>query len=136
MQKKWMALFPALLLALFLGDLSVSAQPHQDTLRLQLPEAEKMFLDSNLQLLAQRYNIDANQALVIQARLWPNPNFSVGHTLYSAQLHQFFPTGPNDETTLQLDQVILLAGKRNKQIRIAQANVELTQYQFFDLLRT
>jgi outer membrane protein, heavy metal efflux system len=136
MQKKWMALFPALLLALFLGDLSVSAQPHQDTLRLQLPEAEKMFLDSNLQLLAQRYNIDANQALVIQARLWPNPNFSIGHTLYSAQLHQFFPTGINDETTMQLNQEILLAGKRNKQIKLAQANVELTQYQFFDLLRT
>lgn len=131
-----MALFPALLLALFLGDLSVSAQPHQDTLRLQLPEAEKMFLDSNLQLLAQRYNVDANQALVIQARLWPNPNFSIGHTLYSGTLHEFFPLGINDETTVQLSQEILLAGKRNKQIKLAQANVELTQYQFFDLLRT
>jgi cobalt-zinc-cadmium efflux system outer membrane protein len=95
-----------------------------------------MFLDSNLQLLAQRYNIDANQALVIQARLWPNPNFSIGHTLYSAQLRQFFPTGNNDETTLELDQEILLAGKRNKQIKLAQANVELSQNQFFDLLRT
>ena len=132
MEKKWMALFFALLS----GALAVSAQPHQDTLRLQLPEAEKMFLDSNLQLLAQRYNIDANQALVIQARLWPNPNFSIGHTLYSAQLRQFFPTGNNDETTLELDQEILLAGKRNKQIKLAQANVELTQNQFFDLLRT
>jgi outer membrane protein, heavy metal efflux system len=132
MQKKWMALF----LALLSGALVVSAQPHQDTLRLQLPEAEKMFLDSNLQLLAQRYNIDANQALVIQARLWPNPNFSIGHTLYSAQLRQFFPTGNNDETTIQLDQEILLAGKRNKQIKLAQAQVELTQNQFFDLLRT
>ena len=132
MEKKWMALFFALLS----GALAVSAQPHQDTLRLQLPEAEKMFLDSNLQLLAQRYNIDANQALVLQARLWPNPNFSIGHTLYSAQLRQFFPTGSNDETTLELDQEILLAGKRNKQIKLAQANVELTQNQFFDLLRT
>ena len=95
-----------------------------------------MFLDSNLQLLAQRYNIESNQALVIQARLWPNPNFSIGHTLYSAQLRQFFPTGINDETTLALDQEILLAGKRNKQIKLAQAQVELTQNQFFDLLRT
>ena len=95
-----------------------------------------MFLDCNLQLLAQRYNIDANEALVLQAKLWPNPNFSVGHTLYSAQLHQFFPTGYNDETTFELDQVILLAGKRNKQIKLAQANVNLTRYQFFDLLRT
>ncbi len=132
MQKKWMVL----ILAFFLGGLVVSAQPRQDTLRLQLPESEKMFLDSNLQLLAQRYSIDANKALVIQARLWPNPNFSLGHTLYSGTLHEFFPLGKNDETTAQLSQLILLAGKRNKQIKLAQANVELTEYQFFDLLRT
>lgn len=136
MRIRRLALFPVLLTALSFCGFSAFAQPHQDTLRLQLPEAEKMFLDSNLQLLAQRYNIDANQALVIQARLWPNPNFSIGHTLYSAQLHQFFPTGINDETTIQLDQEILLAGKRNKQIKLAQAQVELTQNQFFDLLRT
>jgi cobalt-zinc-cadmium efflux system outer membrane protein len=136
MRIRRLALFPVLLTALSFCGFSAFAQPHQDTLRLQLPEAEKMFLDSNLQLLAQRYNIDANQALVIQARLWPNPNFSIGHTLYSAQLRQFFPTGNNDETTLELDQEILLAGKRNKQIKLAQANVELSQNQFFDLLRT
>ena len=136
MRIRRLALFPVLLTALSFCGFSAFAQPHQDTLRLQLPEAEKMFMDSNLQLLAQRYNIDANQALVIQARLWPNPNFSIGHTLYSAQLRQFFPTGNNDETTLELDQEILLAGKRNKQIKLAQANVELSQNQFFDLLRT
>jgi len=111
-------------------------QPRQDTLRLTLIDAERTFLDSNLQLLAQRYNIDAQQALVIQARLYPNPNFGITHGLYSAQLHEFFPTGNNDETTLQLDQEIIIAGKRNKAVKLAQANVELSQYQFFDLLRT
>ncbi len=95
-----------------------------------------MFLDSNLQLLAQKYNIDANKALVMQARLWPNPNFSIGHTLYSGTLRQFFPLGKNDETTAGLSQLFLLAGKRNKLIKLAQANATLTEYQFFDLLRT
>ncbi|HXB92421.1 MAG TPA: TolC family protein [Puia sp.] len=131
MQRKWFLLF-----TVFFFSLSVWAQPPQDTLRLQLPEAEKMFLDSNLQLLAQRYSIDANKALVIQARLWPNPNFSIGHTLYSGTLHQFFPLGANDETTFGLSQTILLAGKRNKQVKLALANVTLTEFQFFDLLRT
>ena len=120
----------------FFAGTHLRAQVQQDTLHLPLPEAEKMFLDSNLQLLAQRYNIDANKALVIQARLWPNPNFSIGHTLYSGTLNQFFPLGSNDETNAGLSQLILLAGKRNKQIRIAQAGVRLTEYQFFDLLRT
>jgi cobalt-zinc-cadmium efflux system outer membrane protein len=132
MVKKW--------LPLLLGFCSLSAlaiaQPAMDTLRLTLPSAEKMFLDSNFQLLAQRYNIDANKALIIQAKLWPNPNFQIGHTLYSGTLNQFFPLGKNDETTMGLSQLILLAGKRNKQIKLAQANVQLTEYQFFDLLRT
>lgn len=115
---------------------AVQAQPHQDTLRMALPEAEKMFLDSNLQLLAQRYNIDASQALIVQARLLPNPNFSIGHTLYSGTLNKFFPLGANDETTVGLSQLIQLAGKRNKQVRLAQENAHLTEYQFFDLIRT
>lgn len=132
MRKKWMIFF-----ALFsFSSLLAVAQPPKDTLRLPLASAEKMFLDSNLQLLAQRYSIDASKALVIQARLWPNPNFSIGHTLYSGALNKFFPTGNNDETTLGLSQLILLAGKRNKQVKLAQENVHLSEFQFFDLLRT
>ena len=125
-----------LLFGLWIIGGTVTAQPKQDTLHLPLQDAEKMFLDSNFQLLAQRYNIDASQALVLQARLWPNPNFQVSHGLYSGAVRQFFPTGANDETTLGLSQLILLAGKRNKQIKLAQENVHLTEYQFFDLLRT
>ena len=132
MIKKWLPLA----LGFCISSVCTLAQPAMDTLRLTLPAAEKMFLDSNFQLLAQRYNVDATQALVIQARLWPNPNFQIGHTLYSGALRQWFPTGINDETTLGLSQVILLAGKRNKQIKLAQANVQLSQYQFFDLMRT
>jgi cobalt-zinc-cadmium efflux system outer membrane protein len=136
MLKSWMALPLVLSAALTFAAQPTFAQPHQDTLRLTLNDAEKMFLDSNLLLLAQRYNIDAQQALVVQARLYPNPNFSIGHGLYSAQLREFFPTGRNDETTMQLEQEILLAGKRNKAVRLAQANAELSQNQFFDLMRT
>jgi len=132
MQKKWIVL----ILGSFFINLLVEAQPRQDSLRLTLPEAEKMFLDSNYQLLAARYNIDASKALIIQARLWPNPNFSIGHTLYSGTLKQFFPLGVNDETTAGLSQLILLAGKRNKQVKLAQAGAQLTEYQFFDLMRT
>jgi outer membrane protein, heavy metal efflux system len=114
----------------------ITAQVATDTVQLKLPEAEKIFLDSNLQLLAQKYNINAQQALIIQAKLWPNPNFSISHGLYSGTLKEFFPTGANDETSAGLSQLILLAGKRNKQIKIAQATAKLSEYQFFDLLRT
>ena len=133
MRRKWL-LFS---LGFCFCSLLVKAQPpQQDTLRLTLPQAEKLFLDSNFQLLAQRYNVDATRALVIQARLWPNPNFQIGHTLYSGTLKEWFPTGVNDETVVGLSQMILLARKRNKQIKLAEANVQLTEFQFYDLLRT
>jgi cobalt-zinc-cadmium efflux system outer membrane protein len=137
MLKKWLPLA----LGFCISSVSVFAQPVMDTLHLSLPSAEKMFLDSNFQLLAQRYNIDANQALVIQARLWPNPNFSIGQgplvPIYdpnSQYPHSNFFY--HSETSASISQLILLAGKRNKQIKLAQANVQLSQYQFFDLLRT
>jgi outer membrane protein, heavy metal efflux system len=119
-----------------LATTSVSAQETADTTSMTLPVAEKMFLDNNLLLLAQKYNVSAQKALVYQAKLIPNPNFSISHGLYSGTLNQFFPTGANDETAAQLSQLILLGRKRNKQIKIAEANAELTEYQFFDLLRT
>lgn len=128
MHKKWLYLF----LGLCLFGVPAMAQPRQDTLHLPLAAAEKMFLDSNLQLLASRYNISANQALVIQARLWPNPNFQINKGLYSGQLKQWFP----NQTSVGVSQLILLAGKRNKQIQLAQETAHLSEYQFFDLMRT
>lgn len=107
-----------------------------DTLTLTLDSAESYFLQRNFQLLAQKYNIDAERALIIQARLWPNPNLDVSHGLYSGTLNQFFPTGNNDQTTVQVSQLFLLARKRNKQIKLAEANTRLAEYQFYDLLRT
>jgi len=132
MRYKWLSL----LLAFLCSGSLLKAQLPADTLRIGLPEAEKMFLDSNFQLLAQRYNIDAGKAQIMQAKLWPNPNFSISHGLYSGALGKFFPTGVNDETAAGLSQLIVLAGKRNKQVKIAQANAILNEYEFFDLMRT
>ena len=132
---------PKYLIAVFLSlsliaNTAVSAQVTTDTLNITLHDAEKMFLDSNLLLLAQKYNVSAQKALVYQAKLIPNPNFSISHGLYSGTLNKFFPTGTNDETAAQLSQLVMLGRKRNKQIKIAEANTSLSEYQFFDLLRT
>ncbi|HXC06338.1 MAG TPA: TolC family protein [Bacteroidia bacterium] len=129
-----------LLFGLLLGT-HLQAQIAQDTLHITLPQAEKMFLDSNLLLLAQKYTISAQKALILQARLYPNPNlsFSRGPIIpindpSSQYPHSDFLT--NSENAASLSQLILLAGKRNKQIKLAEANVNLAEYQFFDLLRT
>ncbi|NLR60591.1 TolC family protein [Chitinophaga polysaccharea] len=113
-----------------------AATPQQDTLHLTLDSAENIFLRQNLSLLAQRYNIDAQKALVIQSKLYANPNFNIEHGLYNTETHKVFPFGSQGETSAGLSQLVMLAGKRNKQIKIARANVKLSEFEFYDLLRT
>lgn len=117
----------------------VSAQVRQDSLNLTLDSAERLFLNGNYLLLAQKYNIQAQKAQEIQAKLYPNPNLSVFYSLYNTQTKKFFPTGmgtSGGELTAQLSQLVYLAGQRNKQLKIAEANTRLAEYQFFDLIRT
>ncbi|GAT63555.1 TolC family protein [Paludibacter jiangxiensis] len=107
-----------------------------DTITMRLDSAENIFVRKNFTLLAQRYNIDAQKALVLQAKLFPNPTFSFGTPLYQTATHKYFPTGKEGEISMGLSQVIMLANKHNKQLKIAQSNAELSEYQFYDLLRT
>lgn len=110
----------------------------QDTLRLTLPEAEKKFINNNLALLAQKYNIDIARAQVIQARLYNNPNITFQTDLYNPGVNKFFDVGRGGlgEYAISAQQLIILAGKRNKQIKLAQSGVMLAEQQFYDLLRT
>ncbi len=117
----------------------VSGQIHSDTLRIKLDSAERLFLTGNFNLLAQKYNIEAQKALEIQAKLYPNPNLSAFYSLYNTQTKKFFPVGSGNsggELSAQLSQLIYLAGKRKKQVRIAETNTRLAEYQFYDLIRT
>jgi cobalt-zinc-cadmium efflux system outer membrane protein len=116
-----------------------SGQFRSDTLRIKLDSAERLFITGNFSLLAQKYNIQAQKAQEIQAKLYPNPNFSIFYSIYNSTTNKFFPTGPGttgSEISMQLSQMIYLAGKRNKLLKIAQANTRLSEYQFFDLIRT
>jgi cobalt-zinc-cadmium efflux system outer membrane protein len=129
--------FPLLLVA----STGFGQPPRRDTLRLTLHQAEKIFVDSNLQLLAQKYNIEVQRALILQARLWPNPNLSVdqGPIVPIYDPNSQYPHSNffyKNEFAAGVSQLILLAGKRNKQIKLAEANTVLAERQFFDLLRT
>jgi len=107
-----------------------------DTLRISQDSADHIFLQNNLQLLAQRYNIDAQKALELQAKLYPNPNIQVSTAIYNQDAKKWFPIGNNGEITAQLSQEIMLAGKRNKAVKLAQANTSMSMLQFTELLKT
>ncbi|NML38625.1 TolC family protein [Chitinophaga sp. G-6-1-13] len=125
--------FPVLLGILW--SCCVRAQP-LDTLKLTLPEAEQQLLQKNIPLLAQKFNIDAAKAEVITARLWDNPQVTFENVLYSHTAKKWFDFSYDGENSLQVQQLFKMAGKRNKAVKLAQSGVKMTEYQFFDLLRT
>src|SRR5919205_709503 len=112
---------------ILLAGISLQAQA-QDTTRITLPDAERMFTEKNLSLLAEKYNIGIAQAQVIQARLFNNPNFQFNGTIYNPEQKKYFDvSNRTGEYVVGVQQLLLLAGKRNKQIQLAQTNVDLAQ---------
>jgi outer membrane protein, heavy metal efflux system len=107
-----------------------------DTLKLTLPEAEQQFSQKNFLLLAQKYGIEASKAAIIQAGLLPNPTVNLEQTVISqSTVANDAPIGPFGQRAIQIQQLIQVAGKRNKQIALAKAGVEISQYQFSELIR-
>ena len=123
------------------GQTKLNNQLFKDSVSLTLDSAENIFLRNNLLLLAQRYNVDAQKALIIQAKLLPNPNFSYARgpliPIHDDQSNYPYSNFFNNaENAASISQLILLARKRNKQIKIAEANAQLAEFQLFDLIRT
>jgi len=131
----------SVILIVFVGITHIRAQNpgYRDTTTLSLPAMEKMFVDSNLLLLAAHYNVDAESALIEQAKLWDNPvlnsDFAVaadGHLL---------PYGKNVDGVssgqyfIQVQQLIKTAGKRGKLINISTTNAKISELQLQDVLR-
>ena len=108
----------------------------QDTIKFSLPEAEKVFLQNNLSILAARYSIDANRALIRQAKLWDNPVINTDQNIYDSQGGFLKHDQTNGQVYIQVMQLIKTAGKRNKLAQLAEDNTTISQAQFDDLVRT
>ena len=103
---------------------------------LTLKEAEQRFLERNLSLIAERYNIDMAQAQVLQAKLFENPVISLEQNVYNRLSGKYFDFGKEGEAVVEIEQVIHLAGQRNKQVRLEKINKEIAEYQFEEVMRT
>jgi cobalt-zinc-cadmium efflux system outer membrane protein len=106
-----------------------------DTLRITLQNAETRFLKENLLLLAEQYHVDAQKALIIQSRLWNNPQLSAEINAYNPDRKKYFDTGAQGQKAIALQQLILLGGKRRKQIALANQQAQIASYEFENLLR-
>jgi cobalt-zinc-cadmium efflux system outer membrane protein len=106
-----------------------------DTATITLDRAEEQFLKNNLQLLAARFGVSAAEAAVCQAGLWSNPNISIEQNAYNRFTNRYFDVTKTGNTDIQLQQLILLAGKRDKEIRLAEINTQIAEETFYSTLR-
>lgn len=110
-----------------------------DTVRMNIKEAEKTFLEKNLSLIAEHYHVISDQALIQQAKLWDNPSLNTDQNLYTN--HKFFDHSKNPDGTtngqyyVQIQQLIKTANKRGKEIKLAKTNAQISEWQFNDLMR-
>jgi cobalt-zinc-cadmium efflux system outer membrane protein len=108
--------------------------------RLTLPEAEQRFVQNNLEVLAQRYNISAQQALAIQARLIDNPTVLVDQNSLQQGINRQDAVGTNadlgkTQVAVQVQQLFALAGRRRAAGRAQQQAAVVEQFNLEDLVR-
>lgn len=114
--------------------LSCSANA-QDTLKINLRQADSLFLANSFYLLAASMNIEAQKAQVVQARLYPNPVFTADVNAYDPENSQAFHTGKTGQKAFQLEQIFLLGGKRKSEIDMAKTNASIAELEFQQLAR-
>jgi cobalt-zinc-cadmium efflux system outer membrane protein len=107
----------------------------QDTLRLSIRQADSLFLQNNLEILAEKYQIDIAKSVEVQDKLWNNPTFGVEISAYNPS-RGALDVGRNGQKAFTIQQLITRAGKRNKQVALDVESTRKTEFQFYDLIRT
>lgn len=107
----------------------------QGKVSLSLAQVDSLFLKNNLLLLAQEYNINIQEAYVLQARSYPNPLFSADINALDPDNEKTFHTGKSGQKAFSIEQLILLGGKRKTEIELAKQNKHVAELELEDLLR-
>lgn len=124
---------------------NIKAQEPQ-VLQLSAEQVEALFLKQNLQLIAEHLNIDIADAAIVQAKLWDNPEISVGQiNLWSTDRQRegekeaipplFGSFGRNTQFSVELSQLIQTAGKRGKLVKQEKISKEIAIQEFEEVFR-
>ncbi len=106
-----------------------------------LKDLEAQFLKNNLQLIANKFHIDKAEALIVQEKLWANPNLTVDNlNLWANSSFETMPNmignfGSKQQINMGLEQLIETAGKRKKRVAIKTLEKTSDQLEFEEILR-
>jgi len=114
--------------------------------RLSLAQAESLLIDRNLNVLAAKYQVDANRAARLIAAYKPNPVLTVGaeqlpfYSPIAGSYPRFFSTnadaGANPVYTMRLDTIVERGGKRELRTTAAEEQLHAAEAQVADAIRT
>lgn len=111
----------------------------ENTYRFTSAEIEAIFLQQNLQLIAERMNISLADAEIVQAKLWENPTLEISDVnLWSTKSQrdgESFPPlfgsfGRNTQFSVELSQLIQTANKRGKLVARERVSKEIAIQEF------
>lgn len=125
---------PVLLILLMIRVWTGAAQ--EGVVRLSLDDALERFAACNLSLIAERYHVDMAEAQVTQAKLFENPVVSFEQNVYNRNNGKYFDLGKEGEAVVEIEQLIYIAGQRNKRVRLENLNKKMAVYQFEEVIRT
>ncbi len=107
----------------------------QNVLKVNLQQADSIFISNNFYLLASSMNVEAQKAEIIQAKLYPNPVFTADLNVYDPENNRPFHIGNTGQKVFQLEQLIILGGKRKSEIEMAKTNAKIAELEFQQLAR-
>ncbi len=106
-----------------------------DTLKINLQQADSLFLVHNYYLLAASLKVGAQEAQIVQAKLYPNPIFSTLLTAYDPVNDKAFHVNSTGHKEFQLEQLLVLGGKRKSSIAIAELDAKIALLEFHRLVQ-
>lgn len=124
--------------------LALESSAQSMCVELSASEVERLFVEQNLEVLAEKMNISLADASILQAKLWDNPTVSVnGLNLWSSKEQRngenipplFGNFGRNLQFSVELSQMIKISGERAKLISMEKSSREITIKEFEQTLR-
>lgn len=125
---------------------SNASSQEKEILKLTSNQIETIFLEQNLQLIAEKLNINIADAKIVQAKLWDNPNLSVGGVnLWSTNKQRegeselipplFGSFAKNTQFSIELSQLVQTANKKGKLVAREKISKEIAIQEFETVLR-
>ena len=129
------------LITLVLSFVRLSAQELDAAKVFSLSDMDQLFLEHNYGLLQQKYNIAQADAEILQAKVWSNPELSISevnlwHNSTIEDLPPLWNGNPGKQQfAVELEQELMTAGKRKKNIRIKSLEKDIEKLDFDNLVR-